>query len=1043
MNDIIFNILKEGNDGGNLYNYGTISANNNININAEDSIYNGLAMGSSARISSNNNVTLIANNKIINKGYIQTTGNNPDSRLILETRAEINSNYKLANYDLERLNDGSMDSLTDEYLKSLRINSINTNLTEKTGIHNYGRIYSNTDMELNSNSILHNNKGALIYSNNDIFFNINKVLFNNENNLGQGIYANNNIDIFGYTSDSYLENLINYDGRIESKSDINIKTNNLINYGSDNYDLSNIDTEPNVELYKYSYGGLLGRPTTNIFGAYGVDNSKIPTGAYQILSNYYGEQDAAFNGKLLEYEEYAVVSNVISNPSAIRSGNSLNIDNKNNLINKNSSINSKDIDIETNNLLNYLTSFIVTTHSRYNERGYFCGGKCNVDTKYYTNNILYSQTPSEIIASGDLNVKAKNLKGGGTIEKQDLENLEGQNLVVAKQETKFEEISKTGTLNPLDNAQLPEGDYGIFRKPQNPNSHYLFETDPTLIDISKFLGSEYFMNRLGLDPNSVDLKFIGDSYFEHDLLKRTLENLSNTNSALKSTPSEEITDRINQMYENIDQDLQNRLGLKFGESLTEEQLANLDRDIIWYVKQDIALPDGTIVKDVLVPQIYLSKNNRELLEQNINILNSTGSIIAGTNINLNIENNLTNSNNSTIVANNNLNINAGNDINNLNGSTIKTLNESGILQLIAGNDINNIGANISAQNDLSISAGNDINNITLTQRNYDGKNSENSKMSYHDSILNESTIESKNHAIISAKNNINIQGASTQSENDLYINAENGNINISTAQLESFSEQKSGDGGDTYHKMNQAIKNKESNIASKNGTTHLQASGTDSTNGNINIIGSNIYGEDGVNLIADNNVNVLSSVDMEHSYLRQKEENWDGSGSIDINQTITNTNNSSNIVSNNGNINIITGRNTNIVASNLATNESGDINILAGYTVDKDTGNIAQKTDKDGNITTGSINILSTQDLEKNYSYHEEWGGFFDMLANFDIDLDKGGLTLSTSYEQELDENTTLTKTARTSNINANNGSINLNATENILSIGTQIYADK
>ena len=104
MNDIIFNILKDSSDTtkgeGSLFNYGVISANNNIEINAENSIYNGLAMGSNARISSNNNLTLTAENRIINKGYIQTTGSNKDSKLILETRTGINDDYELRNNGL-------------------------------------------------------------------------------------------------------------------------------------------------------------------------------------------------------------------------------------------------------------------------------------------------------------------------------------------------------------------------------------------------------------------------------------------------------------------------------------------------------------------------------------------------------------------------------------------------------------------------------------------------------------------------------------------------------------------------------------------------------------------------------------------------------------------------------------------------------------------------------------------------------------------------------------------------------------------------------
>ena len=324
-----------------------------------------------------------------------------------------------------------------------------------------------------------------------------------------------------------------------------------------------------------------------------------------------------------------------------------------------------------------------------------------------------------------------------------------------------------------------------------------------------------------------------------------------------------------------------------------------------------------------------------------------------------------------------------------------------------------------------------------------------------------SIVSNKGSIDLNAENDINIKGADIIANNDTQIITQNGNINIDTIEDYNYTYQHAERSGGTFgstktmDSIDENNKNIGSNIISNNGSLHLQANNSNSstnknknsnsninknpqTTGNINIKGSNIMSETGTNLVAENDVNVFSSIDANRTYRKVEEDNRFTGGELDINENITNTNNSSNIVSNNGNLNIITGRNTNIVASNIATNESGDINILAGYTVDKNTGNISQNTDG-----TGSINILNTQDLEKNYSYHEEWGGFFDMLANFDIDLDKGGLTLSTSYEQELDENTTLTKTAKTSNLDANNGNINLNATENILSIGTQIYADK
>ena len=109
MNDLTFNISKDtsttnsANTTGNLYNYGKISANNDLTINAEDSIYNGLVDGSDALISGNNSVNLTAQNRLINKAFIQAVGKTDSygnkientGKLNITTNAEVNDDYKL------------------------------------------------------------------------------------------------------------------------------------------------------------------------------------------------------------------------------------------------------------------------------------------------------------------------------------------------------------------------------------------------------------------------------------------------------------------------------------------------------------------------------------------------------------------------------------------------------------------------------------------------------------------------------------------------------------------------------------------------------------------------------------------------------------------------------------------------------------------------------------------------------------------------------------------------------------------------------------
>jgi hypothetical protein len=48
------------------------------------------------------------------------------------------------------------------HLAQLRIDNKNTPSVEKTGIHNYGRLFGNDEVRINSKSVAHNNAGALI-----------------------------------------------------------------------------------------------------------------------------------------------------------------------------------------------------------------------------------------------------------------------------------------------------------------------------------------------------------------------------------------------------------------------------------------------------------------------------------------------------------------------------------------------------------------------------------------------------------------------------------------------------------------------------------------------------------------------------------------------------------------------------------------------------------------------------------------------------------------------------------------------------------------
>ena len=1229
MNDVIFNILKQENDTGNLYNYGKISAGNNIEINAEDSVYNGLATGSNATITANNSLTITANNRIINKGYIQATGLTDQTtskkidgtgNLTLTTKAEINSDYELGNntananantntnlddlnnkingnedktlspevqskfdnlnsitdtnelYDLipqlkteeqyylvqnririlaikETLNDldelytfneedwkdksdeeikeqlqgifgnnydeeldnsingaysnylsqreteidnlieqqlirkqeaednseefnetlldknklmaeaeteanakklekikDEMDSekskvnryltdlnnsnwdsltngqinenlqdilnnnyiaqnwsipeyqavdnitpITNEYLGSLRINDKDLNdqnkknKMEQTGIHNYGRIYSNNDMELNSNSVLHNNKGALIYSNNNINFNINKVLFNNENALGQGIFANNDINIRGYCDkndtacqtniDKYsqhpsLEKLINYDGRIEANNNIDIKSNEVINYGSDSIDLSKVDTEikPIYDYYYTTKSGFrtkktyitkeeyesriasgnnkdnYGRTITlgKTFKWYGVEETPELLQAYG--TNYNFIQNAGLYQTVLKAYDTAY-SKVISNESVIQSNNG-NINIKaNNTTNYNSVLFSKnDMAIDTKNLLNKNLEFNVNANQYYQYHGkkkkWTGHAKEYYDewTSHVVLNIKGSKT-AKILAGNDLVISA-NAIGNGTAQSNSDYSNNSNRLPYTQQttpQTTIEDLLSSGILNPLDSTQLPQGNYGIFRQPQNPNSNYLFETDPTLIDTNRFLGSKYFMNRLGLDPDTIDLKFLGDSYFEHELIRKAIEQQSlSTNTHLDP---QQIKQQIDNLYNSMTQEKAQQLNLTIGEPLTEQQRAQLTEDTIWYVKQEVQLPNGETIES-LVPQIFYCNTTLARLEQE-RILNTAGSMLAGTNVILQTKPNSTDninntdntddtifntilSNSGTITAKNTLAITGFDTISNVTSSIrnddINALSQDKFnnqATLTAGNTliidtgvngtVNNLSGMIALNNTndntsstqnslydnlLYINTGT-LNNITLSQQETVEKQTHSKKNDYEFSktstyIGDTAAIQSSNNnsnIIINANEDINILGGDIkttikeQDNSNIVLNAGN-NINIAAIQDYEYQRQymrrKGGTFGETLTKENidQSVTNIQSNISAGNNLSI--ATGND-----LNSIGTNFTANNGdIDLNIKNDLNLYNAMDYVYDYDYTKRESFDLASAI-------------------------------------------------------------------------------------------------------------------------------------------------------------------
>ncbi|MDT3667125.1 hemagglutinin repeat-containing protein [Cronobacter dublinensis] len=335
---------------------------------------------------------------------------------------------------------------------------------------------------------------------------------------------------------------------------------------------------------------------------------------------------------------------------------------------------------------------------------------------------------------------------------------------------------------PVDTSAypLPSGNNGFFVVSDNPKSPYLInvnpkldglgELDPALFgDLNKllgvqpgaapretrasftnekqFLGSSYMLGRLNLNPE-YDYRFLGDAAFDTRYVSNTLLNQTG-NRYLNGVGSD-----LQQMQYLMDSAAaqQKSLGLQFGVALTRDQIASLDKSILWW---ETATVNG---ETVMIPKLYLSPKD---------VTVNNGSVIAGNNVSLK-GGDITNSG-STLLARQDLKLDSQNSISNLNDGLMKA---GGSLNLSAIGDINNISSAIRGKTVALESADGSINNITLAQQtSIDARNKHSSVMLKDTTLGSTATISAQDSLALQAGKNITITGANLASGGDLLMNA--------------------------------------------------------------------------------------------------------------------------------------------------------------------------------------------------------------------------------------------------------------------------------
>jgi filamentous hemagglutinin len=232
-------------------------------------------------------------------------------------------------------------------------------------------------------------------------------------------------------------------------------------------------------------------------------------------------------------------------------------------------------------------------------------------------------------------------------------------------------------------VQLPSN--GLYSIHPGSGSPYLVETDPRFASYVGFLGSDYLLDRLGLDGDAT-LKRLGDAFFETQLVMDQITSLTGLRFI------DGATDALDQYEALMDAGVEEaqQFNLTVGVALTPAQMANLTQDMVWLVNETV---DG---EQVLVPVVYLSQKTADSL--------ASGAVIQGNTVSLNANGPLTNT--GTINATSDASIQAGTLLNAGN------LSAGGSLSVAAAQDLLNVGS-IQGGN-VTLVAGNDLTSRATT-----------------------------------------------------------------------------------------------------------------------------------------------------------------------------------------------------------------------------------------------------------------------------------------------------------------------------------------
>ncbi|UBN56131.1 hemagglutinin repeat-containing protein [Pantoea agglomerans] len=448
-------------------------------------------------------------------------------------------------------------------------------------------------------------------------------------------------------------------------------------------------------------------------------------------------------------------------------------------------------------------------------------------------------------------------------------------------------------------------------------------------DVNTFLGSSYLLNRLDLKPDS-DYRFLGDAAFDTRYVSNTV--LNQTGSRYLHGIGSDL-EQMRYLMDNAAA-AQQSLGLQFGVSLSADQVAALDKSIIWWEATTI---NG---QTVMVPKVYLSSKDAEM---------NNGSVIAGNNVTLSSGNIVNDS--STLTAKNGMAVDSQNRIDNLSAGLISA---SGDLKLSALGDINNVSSAIKGKKVELESLNGSINSITTSQQ----WSLDAGTKSFSETLNGQTaSITSIDDLSLSAGNNIGLTAANLSAGGNLLLNAWNDIAIKGNQQIEGQSQSGKKAG---WYKTEKSSTQTVSNVGSQ-----IAAGGDLALNAghNLSIIASSLAGKGDTALAAGNDVNLNSAATSQNSSKGNKE-----SHTSDVDRTA---------ITSGGDLSISAGRNLTSQAAAIVAD--GDVGLQAGRDI-----NLNAEESRTGNSERGSKKTVINETVRQQGTEIVS-GGSATLVAGNDI----------------------------------------------------------